>query len=306
MLRQLPLRDTVFHVADGDVEGLRARQLRPLYGDDVDDSVQELGGAWSSVHDTATITGSNTAKTPSGSVAFSLCSFPVGSTAVCDGTTNVGTSIGSGTLSGSGGIASAVSADVNTAASPLAPGHYCFFASWPGDGNYTTPLSFDGSGECFDVAKIPTGTVTSPVDGSGTVTHSINFGDTIFDRAVVTGTAAGGDPTGSVNFFVCGPIASGTCDTGGTAVTGNPKTLVSDGNAATFTSSATSGGVTPTATGRYCFRAEYGGSDTYLPSSDAGSGDAECFVVSDTTSAGSHQTWLPNDTATITSAQEHR
>jgi hypothetical protein len=163
-------------------------------------------------------------------------------------------------------------------------------------------LSFDGSGECFDVAKIPTVTVTTPVDGSGTATHSITFGSTIFDRAVVTGTSAGGDPTGSVNFFVCGPIASGTCDTGGTPVAGNPQGLVSDGNSATFTSSATSGGVTPTATGRYCFRAEYGGSDIYLPSSDAGSGDTECFTVSDTTSAGSHQTWLPNDTATITSA----
>ena len=117
----------------------------------------------------------------------------------------------------------------------------------------------------------------------------------------MTGTAAGGDPTGEVNFFVCGPIASpATCGTGGTAVAGNPQTLVSDGVAATFTSSATSGAFTPTAVGRYCFRAEYGGSNIYNPSSDSGAN--ECFTVTDTTATATHQVWLPNDQATITSA----
>jgi hypothetical protein len=253
------------------------------------------------VHDVATVTGNNATKTPSGNVDFFLCSFAVGSSEVCDGTTNVGVSIGSGALSGSGAVATANSPDVNTAASPLAPGHYCFRAHWPGDINYIGAKDFDGPGECFDVAKIPSSTVTTPVDGSGTETHSITLGDSIFDKAVVTGTAAGGDPTGQVNFFVCGPIAApNTCDTGGTAVSGNPQTLVSDGDPATFTSSATSGAVTPTAVGRYCFRAEYGGSSIYLASSDSAS--TECFTVNDTTSAASHQTWLPNDSATITSA----
>src|SRR5262245_22457294 len=194
-----------------------------------------------SVTDTATVVGNQPTKTPSGTVTFFLCG-PI-ATGACDGTTNVGTSIGTGTLSGSGATASATSPDVNTAASPLAPGRYCFRAEWPGDANYPPPLTAfggpTGSDECFTVAKIPSATVTTPVDGSGVETHAITLGDSIFDRAVVTGTAAGGDPTGSVTFFVCGPIASGTCSTGGTQV-GSPVALVSDGNPATFTSSATS------------------------------------------------------------------
>ena len=104
-----------------------------------------------------------------------------------------------------------------------------------------------------------------------------------------------------MNFFVCGPIAApATCTTGGTAVQGNPKALVSDGDPATFTSSATSGAFMPTAVGRYCFRAEYGGSNIYNPSSDSGAN--ECFTVTDTTATATHQVWLPNDQATITSA----
>ena len=46
------------------------------------------------------------------------------------------------------------------------------------------------------MAKINTQTVTTPVDGSGTPTSTITLGSSIFDKAVVTGTAAGGDPTG--------------------------------------------------------------------------------------------------------------
>jgi hypothetical protein len=255
------------------------------------------------VHDIATVTGNNATKTPSGTVTFFLCSFAAGSTATCDGTTNVGTQIGTGTLTGSGATATANSPDVNTAASPLAPGHYCFRATWPGDSNYKGAKEADGAVECFDISKINSSTLTTPVDGSGTATSSITLGSSIFDKAVVTGTSAGGDPTGQVNFFVCGPIASGTCDgttNVGSAVPGNPKTLVSDGNPATFTSSATSGAFTPTAVGRYCFRAEYGGSTTYNASSDSAA--TECFTVNDTTSATSAQTWLPNDSATITSA----
>ena len=161
-------------------------------------------------------------------------------------------------------------------------------------------MHFEGP-ECFTVATLPTNTVTTPVDGSGVETHTITLGSSIFDKAVVTGQAAGGDPTGDVNFFVCGPItAPATCTTGGTAVQGNPKALVSDGDPLTFTSSATSGAVTPTEVGRYCFRANYLGSNIYDPSSDSGAN--ECFTVTDTTATATHQVWLPNDEATITSA----
>src|SRR5207302_306697 len=99
---------------------------------------------------------------------------------------------------------------------PLAPGRYCFRAEWPGDINYSGPVTHtDSTLECFDVAKLDTQTVTTPVDGSGTAESSITLGDTIFDRAVVTGTAAGGDPTGAVNGTLSftlydGAVCSGT------------------------------------------------------------------------------------------------
>jgi hypothetical protein len=249
------------------------------------------------VTDTATVTG-NKPVTPTGTVTFFLCGpIPTGA---CD---TGGTNIGTGTLSGTGNTATATSPAVNVSPA-LVPGRYCFRAEWPGDVNYPTPLVHfggpTGTNECFTVEKLNTQTVTTPVDGSGTPTSTITLGSSIFDKAVVTGTAAGGDPTGEVNFFVCGPIAApATCDTGGTAVAGNPQTLVSDGDPATFTSSATSGAFTPTAVGRYCFRAEYGGSNIYNPSSDSGAN--ECFTVTDTTATATHQIWLPNDRATITS-----
>jgi hypothetical protein len=251
------------------------------------------------VTDTATVVGNKPLLTPSGDVTFFLCG-PI-ATGACE---TGGTNIGTGTLSGTGATASATSPTVNVSPA-LAPGRYCFRAEWPGDLNYTTPLSHfggpTGTNECFTVSKLDTQTVTTPVDGSGVETHEITLTQSIRDKAVVTGTAAGGDPTGEVNFFVCGPIASpATCNTGGTAVAGNPVTLVSDGNAATFTSSATSGAFTPTEVGRYCFRAEYGGSAIYNPSSDSGAN--ECFTVTDTTATATHQVWLPNDEATITSA----
>jgi hypothetical protein len=75
------------------------------------------------VHDTATITGNQAADTPSGTVTFFLCGpIPTGSCSTG------GTKIGTGPLSGSAATASATSPDVNTSASPLTPGRYCFRA----------------------------------------------------------------------------------------------------------------------------------------------------------------------------------
>src|SRR5438034_4593231 len=253
------------------------------------------------VHDTATVVGNRPSITPSGTVTFFLCG-PI-ATGACDGTTNVGTNIGTGTLSGSGTTASADSPDVNTGIG-LTPGRYCFRAEWPGDANYTTALKeyggADGTNECFTVAKVPSVTVTTPVDGSGTPKNAIQLGESIYDKAVVTGSAVGGIPTGTVSFFICGPIATGTCDTGGTAVTGNPVALDAGTSGPPPSASATSSAATPTPVGRYCSRGEYSGDNHYLPSSDSGLN--ECFTVSTTSSTSSAQTWVPNDSATVTSA----
>jgi hypothetical protein len=258
------------------------------------------------VTDTATIVGNQTADTPSGTVTFSLCGpIPTGS---CS---SGGTSAGTGTLSGGGGTATASSSAVNTLANPLAPGRYCFEVTWPGDGNYPTGLTeFGGASandnECFTVQTIPTNTVTTPSVGSGMTT---NFGSSVTDHAKITATqAGGGTPTGTVAFFVCNPTQTvgGACPDGhGTAITGsgavttqavagsNPPAATADSNA-----------ITANMTGTWCFRAVYtpGGTNgaNYTGSEDASLG--ECFTVIDTTSSSSTQSWLPNDAATVASA----
>jgi hypothetical protein len=116
------------------------------------------------VHDVANVFGSNPSKDPSSppNVNFFLCSFAVGSTDVCDGTTNAGVAAGSVALTGNGdGSSAASSPAVNTAANPLQPGHYCFRAEWDGDANYVGKLTHDGANECFDVSTIETAISTA-------------------------------------------------------------------------------------------------------------------------------------------------
>ena len=171
------------------------------------------------VTDTATVTGNNTAFTPSGTVTFYLCSFPVGSASTCS---SAGTNIGTDTLSGSNGVATAHSIDVNTVANPLLSGHYCFRASWPGDSNYQpAPPDADGSGECFDVSQIPTSISTAqfvyPNDtatistGTGTVSGSVAFG--LFSNSTCTGT-----PMYPETVALKGGSASETVSTSNTSV----------------------------------------------------------------------------------------
>jgi hypothetical protein len=149
------------------------------------------------VHDTATVVGSDATKTPSGTVTFFLCSFATGTTDVCDDSdaAHEGTSIGTGTLSGSGTTATANSPDVNTAASPKAPGRYCFRAEWPGDDNYTSALiEFSGSTECFTVKD----------------TSSITTAQKWLPNDTATVTTTGGTPvSGTVEFKLY--TKSGTC-----------------------------------------------------------------------------------------------
>jgi hypothetical protein len=244
-----------------------------------------------SVHDTATVSG-NQSVTPLGTVTFSLCG-PLPSATGCS---SGGASAGSGTLAATkvAGQASADSSAVNTLTHPLTAGFYCFEATWPGD-----PTNYPGSrdsttatNECFQVLKIDTQTVTTPNDGSGVTKNTITLGSTIYDTAVVSGTAVGGDPGGSVVFHVC----SGSCTSNGTLV-GDSNGVALTGNGDN-TSSATSAAFKPSATGSYCFRGDYSGSPIYNTSSDSGAN--ECFTVTDKTTSTSAQTWYPNDSASVT------
>jgi hypothetical protein len=254
------------------------------------------------VHDTATVTGNQASHTPSGTVTFFMCG-PIATGSCNTGGSNIGT----GTLSGTGATANADSPDVNTAASPLAAGRYCFRAEWPGDTNYPGALTeFGGSGgtnECFVVQTIQTNTVSTPSVGNG---GTATFGSSVTDTALVTAAQSGdGTPTGTVTFIVCDPsqVTSGRCqDPNGNQV-GNPVTVAAVSGSSPPASTATSDPVTVNKTGTWCFRAVYtpGGANgsNYTGSSDATTG--ECFTVTDTTTSSSNQTWLPNDTATVAS-----
>jgi hypothetical protein len=130
----------------------------------------------------------------------------------------------------------------------------------------------------------------------------VAVGTVVFDYARITGSSADGTPTGTVTFFICTPsqVSGGVCASGGTQVgTAVTATAVTGSNPPQ--SQATSNaGVTASSVGVWCFRAVYAPTTTaYLGSSDASSG--ECFTVTDTTKTTTAQTWLPNDSSTITS-----
>jgi hypothetical protein len=106
-------------------------------------------------------------------------------------------------------------------------------------------------------------TETLPVDGTIDVT----------DGATVT--VDGTDTwSGEIQFFICGPIASGTCEPETGDALGDPVAVDQD-----TVFPVDSPAATITEAGRYCFRAEFSGDEAagVPPSEDSRSN--ECFVV---------------------------
>lgn len=249
-----------------------------------------------SVTDTDVITGAGPSIPPFPSsppnVTFSMCG-PIAS-GVCDSSDIAHTPTVFGVTkalspTGTQGVSQATSDAVNTPGSPLTPGRYCFKAVWTGDSNYPAGASDYGSGdsECFNVSQLPTTTVTTPSDESGTALVSpVDLGTVLYDKAVVTGATAGGNPPGTVDFFLCDPTevtggaGSEVCASGGTDLSGNPRTLSPIALSSPPASKALSSpGVAANLAGTWCFRAEYTPTGpVYTGSSDATHG--ECVVVS--------------------------
>jgi hypothetical protein len=132
--------------------------------------------------------------------------------------------------------------------------------------------------------------ITNTFNGYGTTTAtqvgstSFTIGNTVGDTATVTGDAdAEADPSGNVDFYLCGPtdptLAYVACATGGTKVKDNAS-LTGDGNAGTYTATAsyTVTAAQLTQAGKYCMRAEYEGDSLYKDSKDNGLTN-ECFTV---------------------------
>jgi hypothetical protein len=160
---------------------------------------------------------------------------------------------------------------------------------------------------------------------AGTVTP----GTPVFDIATITGSGTSPliDPTGTVDFYLCGPdedLLNDVDANGCSAKVDDPDTAVNedDPDTAVGTDKPVSGGTNTTdgistaqsdnvntagsATGvldpgKYCFRAEYSGDTNYDPDSETNA-NTECFTVSQPTTISTQQKWLPQDTATVTPA----
>jgi hypothetical protein len=250
--------------------------------------------------DRAVVTGTSIGGTPTGSVNFFVCNPNQLTGGVC--------AAGTGSaVTGNPKALSAVAGSNPPAASALSgavlgniAGVWCFRANYVPSGSIYDPSNDTGSTtECVKVNPDSTTTVTTPQVSGSPISGTVPVGTSVTDHAVVTGTAAGGSPTGTVDFFICSPSqldANQLCSTGGVSAGADKPLTAGAGNTATADSNAVNANVV----GKWCFRAEYKSNTVnYTNSSDSRAN--ECFTVTDTTSATSAQTWLPNDSATITS-----
>jgi hypothetical protein len=143
----------------------------------------------------------------------------------------------------------------------------------------TINLAPDDQVVCTYVNQQNSATLATQVSNAGPV----DPGTAVHDTATVTGNQAADTPSGMVTFFLCGPIPTGACTSGGTNV--GTGSLSGSGATASApspdvnTSSSVTGTLTP---GRYCFRAEWPGDTNYpTPLSEFGGsgGTNECFTV---------------------------
>lgn len=228
-----------------------------------------------SVNDVVTVAGNSTNGTPTGSVQFYVCG--PGST-VCSSST--GTALAPSEVL-NGGIANSPNY------TPSAIGNYCFASVYtPASGSPYASSSEDGTitnGECFTataaVGIVPV--VTPPVSVTTSVPSNTKptLGTSVNDVAKVAGNLVNGTPTGSVQFYICGPGSILCSSTTGTLLA--PSEALVGGF-------ATSPSFTPSAVGTYCFASVYtpASGSPYLASSEAGSGvNGECITVNATTVA---------------------
>jgi hypothetical protein len=166
-----------------------------------DGSAIPAGGVTSgtAVKDSATITVDGTS-TWSGTMKFFLCTPAQLTNNVCS---TGGTQVGSDIPVSNTTTQPILSAEVNTAANPLAAGTYCFRGEFSGDATKGVPPSSDSSAsECFTVRQpttvstaqrwIPQDTATvTPAGTPGTVTF------TLYDNLDCTGTVIAGPFTDS-------------------------------------------------------------------------------------------------------------
>jgi parallel beta-helix repeat protein len=241
--------------------------------------------------DVATVTGNTAGGSPTGTVTFYQC----GPTTVATACTSTAHQVGSPVtlVPGASNTASATSPSFMATAT----GFWCFGAVYSGDTNYGGSSDTTTAG-CFHVTSTTSTTVTTPTNST------LTLGQADTDLATVTGNAAGGSPTGTVSFFECGPTATATPCTSTTHPVGSAVALTAG---ASNTATATSLAFTPTATGFWCFTANYSGDGNYFASSDTTTDECVNVVASGntfTTSAPTTASFVlggsDTDNATVT------
>jgi hypothetical protein len=228
-----------------------------------------------------------------GTLAFSLCG-PLSSATGC---ATGGTSIGSVSINNT------TSQPITSPAATVTQvATYCWRADFtPSDASKAAgvqPGSDGSTAECFVVTPV-TPTLSTQA-GAGPVP----FGQPITDTATLTGTA--NEPgTPVINPTTPGGPADGTITF--TAYGPNNCSTVAFTTTVTVSGDGTYGPVsfTPTAPGVYHWAATYSGDP---PNTNGTSHNLDCsdtsenVTVTDTTASTSAQTWLPNDTGTVTAA----
>jgi hypothetical protein len=206
-----------------------------------------------SVHDSATVTGTAAGGTPTGSVTFSVW---LGRT-TCPDPTQVAPS-DTATVTLVNGVADPALAKT------VPVGGLAYKAHYNGS---TTYNESDSACEPLTATRINSSTATEIHDSTENVVPNggtVAAGSSVHDLATVTGTAAGGTPTGAVTFTF---YRGGNCTTG-TAESAGTVGLV---NGVAHPSSSK----VPLTAGSYAFKAHYNGSTTYNESDSA----CEPFVV---------------------------
>ncbi|HVK27075.1 MAG TPA: hypothetical protein VM575_01950 [Nocardioides sp.] len=257
-------------------------------GNDIPEGGLSIGTGVVSVKDSATISLSGGASTPTGAISFELCK--VGAPATC-------TDVGSTSVAG-GSYPKTVLSPV---AYVTAAGDYCWSTSWPGDADNGIPPASDSSAnECFTV---------NPVDSSLSTSAGADvvLGNGVSDSATLSGTAtqpadpvinttgtAGAPAGGTITFKLYGPSGDGC----GELVYTSPTVAVSGDD--TYDTPAPL--FEPDEVGAYHWVAVYSGSpNTNGTSHNTACDDADEDVsVDDVPSTlSTSQSWVPNDSATV-------
>jgi hypothetical protein len=261
------------------------------------------------VHDSALITVTG-ADTFDATVTFFLCG-PGSLDVVGDDTDNPALCDVSGVQIGTPIAVTANGTYESVDALLTAAGDYCFRAEFSGDATAGVPPSKDASaGECFTIDPVQPALVTQATVGP------VDFGDPITDTVTLSGTAndpgsngtapettinatRGNGADGTIHVDVYGPDSCAADDIVHSA------DLAVNGDAA-YGGAGSAIEFTPDAPGQYVFVASYNGDSPntlgIAATACAAQPDAEKVIVQQIpTSITTAPSWVPNDSATVTS-----